>query len=578
MATTDRYILEIETAAAERNLDRTRGLMGTLGAGLARVGPLAAAAGAALGGMAAVGGIQNRIDEMDALAKQARQAGVDTQEQLGIYQTFGTVLADAGISQDEYGRAISQTMDRLQRGGAQAEAVMAALGPALRTANGELKSGPELLQTLLVAFRENTITAEQFQAVVGTRVGPLINRALGDIANSAENMQAAMDAAAQSTDLVDQDALANSERFNDNMAALGRQVSTLGTQIVTALLPHLVNLTETVMANAPAIIDGVKTAFTNLEPVFSLIGTVLTNVVWPIMSKVFEILGQIATAISPLVATVLPALQQAFEFAGNAIQFVIDKITAIIEWFGQVITKAGEMGTAVKNAFSEMTGGVVERARSAYEGVTGWFGQMYDRVVGNSIVPDMARGVLSSFEGMSTGMVSLIGQGVEGVKTAFTQVAQAVGSKFEEITGVSLSAVREQVSTMASTISNAVSSLASSVSSRVRSIWNNVSSTASRIGSSVGNLFSGISLPDFSGFFANGGMIPPRSFGVVGERGPELVSGPANVTPLGNSGPQQVIYQIQAVDASSFRSLVARDPEFIHAVVQRGARRNGGMR
>ena len=82
-------------------------------------------------------------------------------------------------------------------------------------------------------------------------------------------------------------------------------------------------------------------------------------------------------------------------------------------------------------------------------------------------------------------------------------------------------------------------------------------------GSSLGNLFAG--------FFANGGMIPAGSFGVVGERGPELVSGPAQVTPLNTGG--NVTYNINAVDASSFKSLVARDPGFIHSVAQQGARK-----
>lgn len=73
----------------------------------------------------------------------------------------------------------------------------------------------------------------------------------------------------------------------------------------------------------------------------------------------------------------------------------------------------------------------------------------------------------------------------------------------------------------------------------------------------------------FAGFFANGGLIPGGKFGVVGERGPELVSGPANITPLSGMG-GNVTYNINAVDALSFRQLVARDPGFIHAVAQKG--------
>lgn len=74
----------------------------------------------------------------------------------------------------------------------------------------------------------------------------------------------------------------------------------------------------------------------------------------------------------------------------------------------------------------------------------------------------------------------------------------------------------------------------------------------------------------FSGWFANGGNIPAGTFGIVGERGPELVSGPANVTPMSGMG-QNVTYNINAVDAASFKALIASDPGFIHAVAMQGA-------
>jgi hypothetical protein len=74
----------------------------------------------------------------------------------------------------------------------------------------------------------------------------------------------------------------------------------------------------------------------------------------------------------------------------------------------------------------------------------------------------------------------------------------------------------------------------------------------------------------FGGFFATGGMIPPGRFGVVGENGPELVSGPANVTP--NLGGGNVTYNINAVDAMSFKQMVAQDPSFLFAVTEQGRR------
>lgn len=76
---------------------------------------------------------------------------------------------------------------------------------------------------------------------------------------------------------------------------------------------------------------------------------------------------------------------------------------------------------------------------------------------------------------------------------------------------------------------------------------------------------------------ALGGPVMAGQPYVVGERGPELFvpSGPGTVMAngFGRGGATQVTYNIQAVDARSFKELVARDPEFIYSVTQVGARR-----
>jgi len=105
---------------------------------------------------------------------------------------------------------------------------------------------------------------------------------------------------------------------------------------------------------------------------------------------------------------------------------------------------------------------------------------------------------------------------------------------------------------------------------------------------SIGSLFGGDSgggfldsitsgIGDFfGGFFANGGNIPSGKFGVVGERGPEFIGGPASITPM--SGSTNVTYNIQAVDARSFQQLLASDPSFIYALTEQGRRSMAGGR
>jgi phage-related minor tail protein len=103
----------------------------------------------------------------------------------------------------------------------------------------------------------------------------------------------------------------------------------------------------------------------------------------------------------------------------------------------------------------------------------------------------------------------------------------------------------------------------------------------------LGSLFGGSFMNDAGGMelagslgFANGGNPPVGRVSIVGERGPELFvpRTAGTIIPnhaLGGGGTTNVTnvtYSIQAVDASSFRSLVARDPSFIYAVTEAGRR------
>ena len=102
-------------------------------------------------------------------------------------------------------------------------------------------------------------------------------------------------------------------------------------------------------------------------------------------------------------------------------------------------------------------------------------------------------------------------------------------------------------------------------------------SNATPGGSVLGSLFNfGKSLFGF----ANGGMMQAGMPAIVGERGPELFMPSSAGRIVANNqlgGQSQIInnavtYSIQAVDASSFRSLIARDPSFIYAVTEQGRR------
>ena len=93
--------------------------------------------------------------------------------------------------------------------------------------------------------------------------------------------------------------------------------------------------------------------------------------------------------------------------------------------------------------------------------------------------------------------------------------------------------------------------------------------------SGVGNFFSMLSgIPGR----ASGGPVAANTPYMVGENGPELFlsKNAGTIIPNGqlsgsrSGGGTSVVYNINAVDAASFRQMIARDPEFLYAVTEKG--------
>lgn len=98
------------------------------------------------------------------------------------------------------------------------------------------------------------------------------------------------------------------------------------------------------------------------------------------------------------------------------------------------------------------------------------------------------------------------------------------------------------------------------------------SMTGNQIKGGGGGLFGGSIIP---GILAGGGPVSDRRPYIVGERGPELFvpnSAGSMVPNSGLGGGGNVTYNISAVDAMSFKQMIARDPGFIHAIATQGGK------
>jgi lambda family phage tail tape measure protein len=109
--------------------------------------------------------------------------------------------------------------------------------------------------------------------------------------------------------------------------------------------------------------------------------------------------------------------------------------------------------------------------------------------------------------------------------------------------------------------------------SQIQAIVAQIFSIGRNAGGQIGKI---LGIPEF----ANGGMIGSNGPVLVGERGPEIISGAAGrmVTPNNQLGGGMVTYNINAVDAMSFKQMIAQDPQFIYALTEQGRRSVPGTR
>ena len=204
---------------------------------------------------------------------------------------------------------------------------------------------------------------------------------------------------------------------------------------------------------------------------------------------------------------------------------------------------------------------------------------------GTTDLTDMKGGIGSIFDGVSSIFSStFITDGLSAIGTFITD-----GLSLFDGFGTAVSSV---LGGLGDFILNNFGSLFDSISSGASSLISTVSGFfggggGGGIGSTIGSFFGPVGsvvggIVDF--FFADGGYIAPGGVGIVGEAGPEIISGPAHVTSvddtasiLGNMGQSvNVNFTINAIDAQGVDNILVDRKELITNIVREAVQVRGG--
>lgn len=478
-------------SAVEANANKMTGM----GKAMGRAFIGAAAAFATIG---VVSKVKDTIDNMDELAKRARNVGATSELAFGQFQVASKLLEEGGLSIGEADRAFRNLNTRIEKGlggnKAYAEA-MKGLGDSIFDANGKLKSTPELFAAVAQGVQNGSVSIEDAQKLLGEVVGPKIFNLFDDMKDRGITASEAFKDVAENIALVDLKKAQDAEAFNDALGRLGAGFNQLLIDGIGPLLPAMTEFIQDILAKMPEFVEKGREVLDRLSPAFSLIGTILTEAVLPILDLFITTIGYVAEAITPLVEGALPLIVSLFEktqertkqvvdtlaplgekilpyvyegfdllfgivekviakmqeiyqqiipavtAAFDTVMVKIDEIKAGVEQFVQKFTemkekvtgKAREIKEGVGNALEGMAEGATNAAQSAYDGVTGLFDDMADYLYENSVVPDMRDAIIASFEEMSAGMIAATETGTTGVSKKFDELETDLRSKTANI-------------------------------------------------------------------------------------------------------------------------------------------------
>ena len=243
----------------------------------------------------------------------------------------------------------------------------------------------------------------------------------------------------------------------------------------------------------------------------------------------------------------------------------LDKTTASM---GDLIGKTDDLQFSFNDAFSAQlrnAGASKEAIRSV---ITDLAAQRQSISETSEILLHSNKEILEASRSWQTGWNTAFNKYVNDA----TNAAQAATKIFDDATKGMEDSIVEFAKTGKLSFDNLLQTIAEDIlRSQIRQLFAQLMSPIG--GGSAGTGTGGGLIGGFGKLlgFADGGTIGTNAPVVVGERGPEIISGAAGKTVTPNSGMgANVTYNINAVDARSFQQMVAADPSFIYAVTLRG--------
>lgn len=486
------------TGGAFADVERRAGVMsGRVGQAAAKIGRVFAGVGigAAAAGGAITMALREPLREMDRFAKSSRAIGLTT-EQLSR-MTWAADLSGVSFEKlvGSVGKLAKSMSDSLRSTSSEQAIAFRALGIQVTTAEGNMRSVREVIDDIANRFAamrdstEKTTLATALFGRSGRELIPLLNQ-------GAVGIRAMGDEAQRFGLVISDDAGRRAEMFNDTINRIRSQLRGFRYQLTSSLLPALQALADHFF-NAER--DGGRfqsmvTGATRLFKVFTIAGIGAIDTVRFLATGISAAYDGINLLLDGRSAEANERMERAWADIGQMIQGSADTIVAI--W---------------QDAESKI------RDVSLFPGASG---------SGRGSGVDLVGTIAGDGDGKANDPWSGLRKRANGTFAAI----ERRGAMFANTIASQFVRMNEQGRLEFGDLRQVGIQIFNSFAQQLLAGFFNP------VGQALGGLFGGMGGLGggfgFAGFFDRGGRIPAGMFGVVGERRPELVEGPATVTPL----------------------------------------------
>lgn len=457
-----RVTLGLDSAAFENGLTDAQKKMQDVGGRLRGIATTMAGVGVAIG--AALGGAFAAVNEITGglveMGREAETAGVAFEE----FQKLKYVAEQAGVSVE----ALTDGMKEMQlradefaaTGGGSAAEAFQRIGLTGAQLTESLKNPAAMFDDIIARISKLDTAAqirvadEIFGGTGGEQFVRLLDMGAEGIAQLKEEFVA-------NGGLIPEEQLKKAEAFRQSM---DKVKASLGGLATNALVDS--GLLEWFAAAIPKVIAFGRAAAEYLGPKLMPIFDALMGVIRSVAEVVMSIFGDSGEASSGVI-TFGEIIKRIFEASLTLIQGALEVIADLLSAFGALLrgdfsAMWGHLGDAVAavvagigRAFAALFPEVVNWVRQTYEGVRQWllerftalvrsviekiqsvgqaFYDLYDKVVGNSYIPDMVIAIGDWIGRLDDVMVNPVQDATAQAADAFSGLSSSVESSLEGI-------------------------------------------------------------------------------------------------------------------------------------------------